>query len=120
YQGHVAVLDTQSGALLNVWNSLCSNRTGLIQPSSCSSSRSAIWGRAGAVIDPATGNIFVATGNGPNNGTTDWGDSVIELNPDATQVLGNYVPSTYAMLDSRDLDLGSTSPVLLGPDILAQ
>ena len=43
YQGHVAILDAQSGALLNVWNSLCSNRTLLIQPSSCSSSRSAIW-----------------------------------------------------------------------------
>ena len=29
-QGHVAILDAQSGKLLHVWNSLCSNRTGLI------------------------------------------------------------------------------------------
>ena len=120
YQGHVAVLDTQTGALLDVWNSLCSDRAGLIQPGSCQSTRSAIWGRAGAVIDPISGNIFVATGNGPFNGTTDWGDSVIELDPDATRVLGNYSPADNAALAAGDLDLGSTSPVLLGPDRLAQ
>jgi outer membrane protein assembly factor BamB len=120
YQGHVALLDTQTGALLQVWNSLCSDRTGLIQPSSCSSSRSAIWGRAGAVIDPATGNIFVATGNGPYNGTTDWGDSLIELDPTGMQVLGNYTPADNSTLDGEDLDLGSTSPVLLSAGILAQ
>ena len=120
YQGHIAILDAQSGALLNVWNSLCSNRTLLIQPSSCSSSRSAIWGRSGAVIDPATGNIFVATGNGPYNGTTDWGDALIELDPDATRIVGNYTPANNATLNSRDLDLGSTSPVLLGPNLVAQ
>lgn len=120
YQGHVAVLDAASGALLHVWNSLCSDRPGLLQPSSCASTRSAIWGRAGAAIDPSTGNIFVATGNGPYNGRTDWGDSVIELDPDATRVLGNYTPADNASLDARDLDLGSTSPVLLGPGTIAQ
>jgi hypothetical protein len=120
YQGHVAVLDAQTGALRHVWNSLCNDRVGLIQPESCQSVGSAIWGRAGAVIDPATGNIFVATGNGPYNGKTDWGDSVVELDPDATQVLGNYSPANYAALDQEDLDLGSTSPVLLGGGTLAQ
>jgi outer membrane protein assembly factor BamB len=120
YQGHVAVLDAQSGTLLHVWNSLCSDRSGLIQPASCQSTRSAIWGKAGAVIDPASGNIFVATGNGPYNGTTDWGDSVIELDPDATRVLGNYSPSDNAALERNDLDLGSASPVRLGPDIVGQ
>jgi outer membrane protein assembly factor BamB len=120
YQGHVAVLDAETGTLQHVWNSLCSDRAGLIQPASCQSTRSAIWGRAGAVIDPWTGNIFVATGNGPYNGKTDWGDSVIVLDPDATQVLANYTPTDNAMLEDEDLDLGSTSPVLLGAGVLAQ
>jgi hypothetical protein len=120
YQGHVAVLDPQTGALLHVWNSLCSDRAGLIQPTSCQSTRSAIWGRAGAVIDAATGNIFVATGNGPYDGKTNWGDSLIELDPDATQVLANYSPTNNAALNGSDLDLGSTSPVLLAAGILAQ
>jgi len=92
----------------------------LIGPNSCSDTRSAIWGRAGAVIDPATGNIFVATGNGPYDGKTNWSDSTIELNPDATQMLGDYTPEDNAELNDRDLDIGSTSPVLLGGDIVAQ
>ncbi len=120
YQGHVAILDAQSGKLLHVWNSLCSNRTGLLQPSSCPDAQSAIWGRAGAVIDAATGNIFVATGNGPYDGKTNWGDAVIELNSDATRMLGNYTPENNADLNGSDLDIGSTSPVLLGGDMLAQ
>ncbi|HKQ87298.1 MAG TPA: PQQ-binding-like beta-propeller repeat protein, partial [Candidatus Acidoferrales bacterium] len=120
YQGHVAILDAQSGKLLHVWNSLCSDRSGLIQPSSCSGQRSAIWGRAGAVIDPNTGDIFVATGNGTYDGKTNWGDATIELNPDATQMLGNYTPEDNAELDERDLDVGSTSPIIVGDQILAQ
>ena len=34
YQGHVAII-SPGGALLHVWNSLCSNRRGLIDPASC-------------------------------------------------------------------------------------
>ncbi len=120
YQGHVAILDAQSGSLLHVWNSLCSDRPGLLIPSACPSAQSGIWGRAGAVIDAATGNIFVATGNGPYNGKTDWGDSTIELDPDAAQMLGNFTPANNTELDARDIDIGSTSPVLLGGGLVAQ
>lgn len=120
YQGHVAVLDGSSGKLLHVWNSLCSNRTGLMPPSSCRQTQSAIWGRAGAVIDPSDGHIFVATGNGDWNGTTDWGDALIELNSGATEILGNYTPTDTSELNDSDLDLGSVSPVLLSDNLLAQ
>jgi outer membrane protein assembly factor BamB len=120
YQGHVAVLDGKSGQLLQVWNSLCSDRSGLIDPNSCPQSQSAIWGRAGAVIDSHSGSMLIATGNGPWNGTTDWGDALIEIDGGATKMLGNYTPENTAELESRDLDLGSTSPALLGGDYLAQ
>jgi hypothetical protein len=120
YQGHVALLDGSTGMLLQVWNSLCSNRTGLLEPSSCPQTQSAIWGRAGAVIDPSNGTIFVATGNGEWNGSTDWGDSLIEIDAAATEILGNYTPSNTAELNARDLDLGSSSPVLLGGGLIAQ
>jgi hypothetical protein len=120
YQGHVAILDAQSGTLMHVWNSLCSDQPRLLTPSACPSTKSGVWGRAGAVIDSATGNIFVATGNGPYNGKTDWGDSTIELDADATHMLGNFTPANNTELDDRDLDLGSTSPVLLGGGLLAQ
>lgn len=120
YQGHVAILDASSGKLLNVWNSLCSNRAGLLQPSSCDGQQSAIWGKTGPAIDEATGNIFVATGNGTYDGKTNWGDSLLEINGDATQMIGNYTPTNNAEINRRDLDLGATSPVLMGDGVVAQ
>jgi outer membrane protein assembly factor BamB len=120
YQGHVVILDAQTGQLVHVWNSLCSDQLRLLTPSACASTKSGIWGRAGAVIDSATGNIFIATGNGPYNGKTDWGDSTIELDPDARQMLGNFTPTDNTELDEHDLDIGSTSPALLGGGLVAQ
>ena len=120
YQGHVAILDAQSGRLTHVWNSLCSDQPRLLVPSACASAQSGIWGRAGAVIDSATGDIFVATGNGPYDGKTDWGDSVIELDADATRMVSNFTPIDNRELDERDLDIGSTSPTLLGGGLVAQ
>src|SRR6185312_4667732 len=114
------ILDAVSGRLLQVWNSLCSNRAELMQPDSCAQTQSAIWGRAGAVIDPRNGQIFIATGNGDWNGTTDWGDALVELDSRATAILGNYTPANTGELNDEDLDLGSSSPVLLGPDLIAQ
>jgi hypothetical protein len=113
YQGHVVLLDAASGQLLHVWNSLCSDRAGLIDPSSCRESDSAIWGRAGAVVDSATGNIFVATGNALWDGRTNWGDAVIELDANATRILANFTPSNTETLNATDEDVGSTSPVIL-------
>jgi hypothetical protein len=120
YQGHVAILDAASGSLLHVWNSLCSDRTGLIVPATCQASDSAIWGRAGAVVDPANGQLLVATGNAPWDGKTNWGDATLRLTADASRILGNYTPANTEELNSGDVDLGSTSPVLLGAGYIAQ
>jgi hypothetical protein len=119
YQGHVAIISS-AGALLHVWNSLCSNRPGVLVPSSCGASDSAIWGRAGAIVDPANGQLLVATGNAPWDGKTNWGDAVLRLSADASHLIGNYTPSNTAELESSDADLGSTSPVLLSEGIVAQ
>lgn len=118
YQGHVAVI-SPAGRLLHVWNSLCSNRHVLIKPSTCPQSDSAIWGRGGAVVMPGSGNLLVATGNALWDGHTYWGDAVIELSPKAT-MLGNYAPTNTAELNANDLDIGSTSPVYLTKDLIAQ
>ena len=91
YQGHVAILDAASGSLLHVWNSLSSDRHELLDPASVPQSDSGIWGRAGVVIDSATGNLYVATGNGTWDGRVNWGDAIVELDPDAQRILGNYI-----------------------------
>jgi hypothetical protein len=119
YQGHVAVLSAGRGRLLHVWNSLCSNRRGLLVPSRCPASDSAIWGRAGAVVVPRSGNLLVATGNAPWDGRTDWGDAVLLLSPKA-KLIGNYTPTNTQELNANDADLGSTSPVYLTAKLIAQ
>ena len=120
YQGHVAIVDAASGRLVHVWNSLCSDRPTLIDPHSCAESGNAIWGRAGAVIDSTTGDIFVATGNGKWDGRTHWGDAAIAMDSSATKILDNYTPSNTEELSDRDADLGSTSPALLGGGYIVQ
>ncbi len=74
YQGHVVTLSAKNGHIVAVWNSLCADRHAIITPSTCDASDSAIWARSGAVVLP-NGNLLVATGNAPYNGTTNFGDA---------------------------------------------
>jgi len=119
YDGHVVTIDRKSGRIVHVWNSECSDRHRLIRASSCGVTNTrgdnAIWGRAGAVIEPGSGRILVATGNGPFDGVTSWGDSVLELTSDASRLLHNWTPTNQFYLDHNDIDVGSTSPALLPP-----
>ena len=113
YQGHVVSIDATSGRIRQVWNSLCSDRRGLISPSSCAESGSAIWGRSGVVVVPGSGKLLLTTGDGRWNGRTYWGDSVLMLSSDAGALLQNWTPTDQSELDSGDVDLGSTSPAVL-------
>jgi outer membrane protein assembly factor BamB len=117
YDGHVVTISRSTGRIVHVWNSECSHRHRLIRAASCGATNTqgdnAIWGRSGAVIEPGSGRILVATGNGPFNGTSNWGDSVLELSPDASRLLHNWTPANQAQLDAGDVDVGSTSPVVL-------
>jgi hypothetical protein len=106
-------LAERTGRIAHVWNSLCANRHTMIVPRTCSSSDSAIWSRNGAAVDPSNGTLVVATGNGPWNGSTDWGDSTLVLSPDAASMLRHWTPTDQKALESSDADLGSTSPGLL-------
>ena len=120
YQGHVVTLSPRNGKIVGVWNSLCSDRHEVIQPSTCDASDSAIWGRTAPVVDPATGDILVATGNAPFDGKTNWGDSVLVLSPDAKRLLKHWTPSNAQQLNDEDLDLGSTAPALLAGGYFVQ
>lgn len=112
YQGHVVTIDLASGRITHVWNALCSGIRHLIRrPDSCAGSDAAIWGRPGSVVEP-DGEILVATGNGPFDGRSGWGDSVLELSPGLT-LLHNWTPGNQQQLNQGDMDLGSTEPALL-------
>jgi outer membrane protein assembly factor BamB len=117
YDGHVVLLNRSTGRIAHVWNTECSNRHAVIRASSCSVTNThgdnAIWGRAGAVLEPGSDRILVATGNGPFDGRTSWGDSVLELSADASRLLQSWTPSNQAQLSADDTDLGSSSPAQL-------
>ncbi|MBV8430386.1 MAG: PQQ-binding-like beta-propeller repeat protein, partial [Solirubrobacterales bacterium] len=117
YEGHVVLIDRSTGHIAAVWNAECSDQHHLLAPpSSCRADTtfggSAIWAREGAVVEPGTGRLLVATGNGPFNGSSNWGDSVLELSPNAARLLHNWTPRDQAQLNSGDTDLGSTAPAL--------
>jgi outer membrane protein assembly factor BamB len=119
YQGHAVAIDASSGKVVHVWNSLCSDHSGLIEPASCPESGSAIWARSGVVVE-GNGRLLVATGDGRWDGTRYWGDSVVELSPDAGSLLRSWTPKNQRELEQGDGDLGSTAPALLGTGLLAQ
>lgn len=121
YDGHVVTVQLNTGKV-RVFNTLCSDIRELLRASggpSCPQTKSGIWARSGAVVDPDPsmhGRIYVTTGNGSftaNSGGHDYGDSVISLSADGTKVEGYYTPSDYADLEAGDTDLGSTAPVML-------
>ena len=118
YDGHVVAVRLSDGAT-TVFNSLCSLKRRLPGPNSCPQQRSGIWARGGAVVDPdpsMNGRIYAATGNGDfsaNKGGHNYGDSVVSLSEDLSSLLGSYTPANYDQLEQGDVDLGSTSPVML-------
>ncbi|HEV3090597.1 MAG TPA: PQQ-binding-like beta-propeller repeat protein [Candidatus Cybelea sp.] len=118
YDGHVVAIDLSSGKK-TVFNSLCSDKRGLLDGTACIQQRSGIWSRGGAVVDPApamNGRIYAATGNGDFNANRrghNYGDSVISLSADLSDLYGSYTPTDYTELQHGDGDLGSTSPAML-------
>jgi hypothetical protein len=80
------------------------------------------WGSSGGPAADAQGNIFELSGNGTfdsNTGGTDYGDTALRLAPPASgasstlmTVTDSFTPSNQATLDSKDLDLGGSEPLL--------
>jgi outer membrane protein assembly factor BamB len=70
-----------------------------------------IWSPPGPSAGPS--GLYVATGNGTPVNAVDNSDSVIRLSPKTLKVESIFTPSDYVKLSTDDLDLGTTSPVLL-------
>jgi outer membrane protein assembly factor BamB len=113
YQGHLEEIDRRSGRIRAIFNTLCSNRRALIVPASCPASDSAIWSRAGAVVEPRARRILIVTGNGPWNGVTDFGDSALQLSFPGLRLRQAFTPVNQEELNADDLDLGSGGPALV-------
>ena len=109
YHGWVIAYDARTLQQVGVFNT------------SPDDSQSGIWaGDAGPAAD-ASGNIFVATGNGTfdaaSKGGRDYGDSVLKLTltSNGLSVADYFTPFDQDKLNNADNDLGSGGPILL-PD----
>lgn len=104
YHGRVIAFDT--GTLTQVASFDTAPQAGM----------AGIWmAGAGPVIDDA-GNLFYATGNTKGSvGASDFPESIVKLSPSLSYV-DHFMASNRASLDSNDLDLGSSGPIMI-PDI---
>jgi uncharacterized protein (TIGR03437 family) len=78
-----------------------------------------IWQSGAAPAVDGNGNIYIVTGNGTFDaaaGGADLGDSVIKLSAaNGLAVMDYFTPFNASLLDTKDIDLGSSGALLL-PD----
>jgi hypothetical protein len=105
YHGWVLGYDSQTLALKYVYCTTPNGKEG------------GIWQMGGGIAADTNGNIFVSTGNGTSDATTDFGESVLKLTPNnGTLALADYyTPSNNSALSGYDWDVTSGG-VLLLPD----
>jgi hypothetical protein len=102
YKGFIFAFNATTMAKVAVWNVTPTGTEG------------GIWmGAAGPAAD-ASGNIFVAVGNGTWDGVTNFGQSVVKLDP-TLHVMDFFAPFNANQLNVGDHDLGAGG-VLLVPD----
>ena len=83
---------------------------------------SGIWESDTGPVADASGNLFLATGNGrfdADKGGRDYGDSLLKLDGQSLKLADYFAPFNVDKLDAEDNDLGSGGPMLL-PSQLGQ
>jgi hypothetical protein len=75
-------------------------------------SEGGIWQSANGPSASQAGNVFIGLGNGTFNGTTDYADSFVKLDP-MLHVLDYFTPSGQLEMSLLDDDGGITGAVLL-------
>jgi outer membrane protein assembly factor BamB len=102
YHGFMFAFNASTLAGVAVWNVTPSGAEG------------GIWMGAAAPAADSNGNIFVASGNGTWDGVSNFGQSVVKLDP-TLHVLDFFAPFNANQLNVGDHDLGAGG-VLLVPD----
>jgi PQQ-like domain len=69
------------------------------------------WGRGGLVRGPK--GVYGQTADGPYDPAAGkFGNSVVALNAKDLRLLDSFTPSNWQFLNTKDLDLGSASPIV--------
>lgn len=73
-----------------------------------------LWGRGGPVIG-SNGRIYGNTADGKfDTQAGDYSNTVIAVSEDGLDLVDYFLPPNWVYLDSKDLDLGATSPTFFG------
>jgi hypothetical protein len=73
-----------------------------------------VWMGGGGPAADDNGNIYVTTGNGPWDGQTSWGDSVMKFSSNGQlQLLDYFTPDDYHFMNCNDADLASGGLLLI-------
>ncbi len=71
-----------------------------------------VWMGGGGPAADASGNIFITTGNGPYDGTTAFGESVMKFDSQL-HLLDHFTPYDWEFMDCKDTDLGAGGILLI-------
>jgi len=109
YNGRVSAFDATTLAQLGSFNATATG------------SLAGIWMAGAAPAFDSSGNLYLTTGNGTWDGTNNFGETVLKLDPPSLSRLDWFTPSNVSSLNSGDLDLGSAGPILVpGNNLLVQ
>lgn len=100
YNGYIMTFDAATLALKRVFNVTAGGGKG------------ALWQSGQAPAFDDEGNLYVTSGNGDWNGTTQWGQTCLKLAPDF-RVLDWCTPVNYAAMNAGDTDFGAAGCLLL-------
>ena len=71
-----------------------------------------VWMGGGGPAADSAGNIYIVTGNGPWDGSTAFGDSVLKFSP-TLQLEDYFTPQDFQFMDCNDEDLGAGGILLI-------
>jgi hypothetical protein len=71
-----------------------------------------VWMGGGGPAADDDGNVYVSTGNGPYDGSTEWANSILKLDAQL-HILDHFTPYDWAFLQCRDLDMSSGGIMLV-------
>ncbi len=71
-----------------------------------------IWMGGGGPVADDSGNVYISTGNGPYDGATAFGDSVVKFDSQL-HLLDSFTPYDFAFMDCKDTDLAAGGVLLI-------
>jgi hypothetical protein len=77
-----------------------------------SGTQGGIWQQGRAPAVDSSGNVYVITGNGTWDGTSNFGESFLKLSS-SLSLLDWFTPDNYAYLTANDQDMGSSGAMLI-------